>query len=1215
MKKYYILLIAVFLPLMAFNQMISLTPSDAGADDAASITFNAAEGNGDLVGAAKVYIHHGVVLDEPTGTTWSNVIGNWGQDDGVGEMTNVGTDLWEIELTPSIREYFGVDEGTDIFRISAVFRSADGSAKGTLPPGEYGWGTVISNGDNFINLNVSNFISITNPLGTDSYIDAGDSLLISANASSDVTKMTVSIDEGSGFVALDSVSSGTSISYYYKPASSINIEIKITATLNGENIEATRSHVIVVKQATVIEDLPAGIRKGINYHDGDDTKVTLVLEAPESDFGYVVGDFSNWEVADSNQMKQTTDGEFLWIELSGLESQKEYVFQYWVDGVAKIGDPYAEKVADPWNDKHIPASVYPDLPIYDKEEFQTATVFQTGQSDYAWAASEDTWERPDLDHLVIYELLVRDFVATHSYSTLMDTLSYLKRLGVDAIELMPFNEFEGNESWGYNPSYYFAPDKYYGPKDSLKKFIETAHQEGFAVIMDMVLNHAYGQNALVKLYWDDAAGKPAANNPWFNRDLPANHFGWGLDFDHESNYTKAFIDSVNKYWLEEYHIDGYRFDYTKGFTNSTSPDSYDASRIAILKRMADEIWSQDPEAYVILEHWGPSNEETELADYGMKLWSNRSYDYVPAIEGHPSNNFNNMDRTSHVQYFNSHDEQRVAYEALQNGSVSSDGTYNVKNVEVMLERKKMLAAFLYLFPGPKMIWQFDELAYDIDINFNDRVGNKPLPWGDGENDLGYYEDPNRQLVYDAYAAILALRNAITADTLGAATTNHTLSGNSRGLSYATKGGEGLVLVCNFSVEVGNIDPKFTKTGWWYNYFSGDSIDVTDVNATMTLSAGEWHIYTTTKYSDGFEGVVEVYQNPVSVNPYPFTKEDEITIRFDASKASNDGTAGLVGASEVYMISGVVTDPSGTELTKIVNDASAQMTNVSGDIWEITLTPESYYSLAVDEDIYKIGVFFRDADSINLGKGFKNSIVYLSVTSVEPLITIEPAHFTANTEITITFNANAGDRGLAEASAVYMHTGVVLSDLASPGGSDWSNVPGDWGDNSWGGMAAVTGKPGFWEITLTPKTFYQNATDDNLEDDTEIYWIAAVFRSSDGNTKGSDSPGEYDWGIIQTGGDIFIKNQPESISVSDPITSDIKKLEVYPNPASDRITIAQENVTLVTIYNITGQVVQEVRFDGTEIPRLDVSDLQSGMYFIKTIDENDNASAGRFLKSN
>jgi hypothetical protein len=63
----------------------------------------------------------------------------------------------------------------------------------------------------------------------------------------------------------------------------------------------------------------------------------------------------------------------------------------------------------------------------------------------------------------------------------------------------------------------------------------------------------------------------------------------------------------------------------------------------------------------------------------------------------------------------------------------------------------------------------------------------------------------------------------------------------------------------------------------YNYFSGDSIDVTDVNATMTLSAGEWHIYTTTKYSDGFEGVVEVYQNPVSVNPYPFTKEDEITI--------------------------------------------------------------------------------------------------------------------------------------------------------------------------------------------------------------------------------------------------------------------------------------------------------------------------------------------------
>lgn len=254
--------------------------------------------------------------------------------------------------------------------------------------------------------------------------------------------------------------------------------------------------------------------------------------------------------------------------------------------------PLCRKIADPWNDQHIPTSVYPNLPVYTKTEYQTATVLQTGQTPYVWSATEDTWVRPELDNLVIYELLVRDFVGTHSYSTLIDTLNYLKRLGVEAIELMPFSEFEGNESWGYNPSYYFAPDKYYGPKDSLKHFIETAHQMGFAVIMDMVLNHAFGQNAMAKLYWDDAASKPAANNPWFNRDPPPG-YSWGNDFDHTSDYTKAFVDSVNRYWIQEYHVDGYRFDFTKGFTNSTNPDSYDAVRIAILKRMADSIWAVD----------------------------------------------------------------------------------------------------------------------------------------------------------------------------------------------------------------------------------------------------------------------------------------------------------------------------------------------------------------------------------------------------------------------------------------------------------------------------------------------------------------------------------------------------------------------------------------------------------------------------------------------
>ena len=81
---------------------------------------------------------------------------------------------------------------------------------------------------------------------------------------------------------------------------------------------------------------------------------------------------------------------------------------------------------------------------------------------------------------------IKCFIGKHDFATLTDTLDYLQKLGINAIELMPFNEFEGNESWGYNTLFYFAPDKYYGPKDNIRKFVDECHRRGMVVIMDMV---------------------------------------------------------------------------------------------------------------------------------------------------------------------------------------------------------------------------------------------------------------------------------------------------------------------------------------------------------------------------------------------------------------------------------------------------------------------------------------------------------------------------------------------------------------------------------------------------------------------------------------------------------------------------------------------------------------------------------------------------------
>ncbi|MEJ2006433.1 MAG: alpha-amylase family glycosyl hydrolase, partial [Cyclobacteriaceae bacterium] len=355
-------------------------------------------------------------------------------------------------------------------------------------------------------------------------------------------------------------------------------------------------------------------------------------------------------------MKDPETGLF-WYELTGLNAGQKYVFQYFIDGEIRVGDPYADEVADADNDQFIPETVHPDIAPYN-QPYGPASVLQPGQESFDWADSEQSWSPPAKEDLIIYELLLRDFLGTHSYDDLIDTLSYIKRLGVNAIELMPIMEFEGNSSWGYNPSHFFAVDKYYGTKSDFKRFVQAAHAEGIAVIMDMVLNHAFGQSPMVRMYFED--GAPSNENPWFNRT--ARHpFNVGYDFNHESPYTQDFVDSVNNYWLTEYHVDGYRFDLSKGFTQVNSGNdvgawtAYDASRIAILKRMAGEIWDDHPGAYVILEHFGNSGEEAELAAEGMMPWRNLHGEAIASLTG-TGGNLGNAQSLTHVSYMESHDE-------------------------------------------------------------------------------------------------------------------------------------------------------------------------------------------------------------------------------------------------------------------------------------------------------------------------------------------------------------------------------------------------------------------------------------------------------------------------------------------------------------------------------------------------------------------------------
>ncbi len=1097
--------------------VVVLSPALPTADEPVTIIYDASQGVSGLAGASKVYMHSGVVLSGPEGTAWNNVVGNWGQDNGLGEMTPVEGEpnKWQITL-PSVRAYYNLDNGVPVFRLGMVFRNAAGTQTGKSE----------TDGDIFVNLNPGDFVRFIAPASAEVFGVSGEQLLLSAEASAEAGTISLEINEGNGYQPVAQATNSKQISYNYTIGTTSSLQMRVTAVIEGKTITAERTLTIRLRKSNTVVVLPAGLRNGINYHPSDPSKATLVLLAPQKEFVYVAGDFNNWQIRDEYLMNQTPDGEYFWLELNNLSPQQEYVYQYWVDGTIKIGDPYADKVADPYNDSNIPADVYPTPVAYDKTQHGIATVLQTGQQPYQWKFPEVAGGRPAKEDLVIYELLVRDFIGSHSYKGLVEKLDYLKRLGVNAIELMPIMEFEGNESWGYNPSYLFAPDKYYGSKNDLKAFIDEAHKAGMVVLLDMVLNHQFGQSPMVRMYFDEANARPSPESPWFNQE--ATHpFNVGYDFNHESEYTKKYVDDVNRYWIEEYKFDGYRFDLSKGFTQTNNLNdvgawsAYDQSRIDILTRMAGKIWETDADAYVILEHLGANDEEKVLANNGMMLWGNMNHPYNDAINGQTGADLYGALASARgwaddhlVSYMESHDEERLMVRALSDGG--SVGDYDIKDPGIALERIKLASAFYYPLPGPKMIWQFGELGYDISIDYNGRTGNKPIPWGD-EDGLHYDQDEARIKLYKAKAAIINLVNEHS-QVFEEGAFSWTPSGQLRKISVSHQD-MNVTIVGNFGLQEGSMSPDFQHAGTWYDFFSGEAFEVASTTGSITLAPGEFHIFLDKAVTFPEPGLINVYTPVVTVNPGTFTLDDQIKITFNAAAANPAGTAGLVGADKVYFRAGLVTDGAeGTEVAAFTgsenqDDGLGLMTKVPGDNdkWTILLRPRDYFDVGAGETAYRIGMYFRDADGQNLGKASDGQLVYVNIQQKQEIVTVAPSPFTADQQIRILFDASQADpdmtAGLVGAEKVYMHSGVVINDTDAPVGGDWTNVVGNWGeDDGVGQMTKVADAENLWEITLTPREYY------GLDDATAVYYLGMVFRNADGSAMGKGPAGS----------DIFIR---------------------------------------------------------------------------------------------
>jgi 1,4-alpha-glucan branching enzyme len=772
-------------------------------------------------------------------------------------------------------------------------------------------------------------LKLNSPLQQPLFVDENEEILIEAEV-----PVTSSFELYVNDELVDEASGSILYSYSYSVAQASGAgTVKLVATSGASSDEAEFQFILSGTSPAV--ERPDGIIPGINYGE-DDTRVILCLWAPGKSSGYVRGDFSNWEIAPENLMNK--DGEYLWIELDGLTSGLEYGFQYLVDEELFLADPYADKILDP-DDQYIPASAYPALKPFpedarsDKWYYNRVSVFQTAQAPYNWQTTD--YVRPDEESLVVYELLIRDFFGSdqRTYAALIDSIPYFKKLGVNAIELMPIMEFNGNESWGYNPAFMFAPDKYYGPKNKLKEFIDRCHAEGIAVILDIAMNHQDLPNPYVLMDFDFTTGKPKATNKWFNTDAkhPFNVF---FDMNHESTYTKAYLDTVNHYWLNEYRVDGFRFDLSKGFTQKNNPNdvgawsAYDDSRIALLKRMADAIWSHSPDAIVILEHLAVNSEEKELAEYradegkGMMLWGNMNHSYSQLTMGYETDS--DISGTSHksrswsvphlVAYMESHDEERLAYRNKQFGNTV--GTYSAKSLETSVERIKAASVIFYSVPGPKMLWQFGEVGYDYSINhcpdgsISDgcRVSPKPVEWD-------YYYNEHRFGLFLHTADLIRLHTTYPVFTEGNATITAgsnfvkqvQVKGNPYNENPTTTDQMNVQAIANFSMSSSTVAVNFAHTGTWYDYYNGgEAINVTSLPFDLPLQRGEYRLFTDVEIGPGPVTDIEEYSSG-ETRLYPNPTSGKLTIA--AGNTSNIKVTDIRGVERQFTRDGNTIDIS------------------------------------------------------------------------------------------------------------------------------------------------------------------------------------------------------------------------------------------------------------------------------------------------------------------
>ena len=861
MKKnlLFALLAVILTSIPAAAQIVTSSPSPVQEDTQdLTIYFHADQGNKQLANlppSTLLYAHTGVLLSTSTGPSDWKYAPTWGDNSQKYQLTYVSENLYSLYIG-DIRTFYGIKSPTEkITKLAFVFRNADCSKEGKTSDG----------GDIFLDvLDKGLQVSLeTNLSGT--VVTSDNPTVHFKLGATETADLSININ-GTDIATLSNATLLETDYTFTEPGS-----YNVYGNAVKDGVRKSQTIKLTYTQTSHQKDYPGGVPK-MGQVVNPDGSVTFCLAAPEKNSVIMVGSWNDYEVSNDYLMNyQDYQGfRYFWITLKDLDPDQMYVYYYLVDSNLRVGDPYAQLILDPSNDKYISSSVFPGLPAYPTGKVPgnnvSLAIFKANLNKFEW--TDRDFKPADRQNLIVYELLIRDFTGTEGKANgngtvkkALEKLPYLKQLGVNCIELLPINEFNGNNSWGYNPNFYFAPDKAYGTPDDYKEFINACHENGIAVVLDMVFNQSDWQHPWYRMY-------EVGSNPFYNATAP-HAYSVLNDWNQGYYLVRQQWRDVVKFWMETYHVDGFRFDLVKGLGDNNSypnngdsgTNQYNSSRVKNMRDIQLAMLSVNPNAIFINENLAGAQEENEMAAYGQLNWANINYEGRQYAMGYRSSaSLNRMLATndsrtwgSTVSYLESHDEQRLAYEQDTYGDPAVKG-----NLSVSMRRLGSAACQMIMAPGAHMIWMFSELGNNEntkDATGGNNTSPKKVLWD-------YYDVPDRHGLYQNYCELIDIR--LNNPELFAQDAGYTLnfSGWTLGREFhSSAGGKEIHALINPQIS-GDMNFKVsfgsTSTADYYvaskSYGTEPAFNV--AAGTVTVPANSYVVIVNTKVTNAVESVFD-----------------------------------------------------------------------------------------------------------------------------------------------------------------------------------------------------------------------------------------------------------------------------------------------------------------------------------------------------------------------